>query len=60
MTKHINNTQFEVITQLDPETGDTIIPLPPELLQQMGWKEGDQIDFRVDETGRLVMTKRAS
>lgn len=58
MTKNVNNTQYEVITQLDPETGETIIPLPPELLQHLGWEQGDKIDFRMDESGRLVMTKR--
>ena len=50
----INNSTYEVITQVDPETGDTIMPIPPELLQAMGWKEGDEIDFTIDEKMHLV------
>lgn len=56
----INNSTYEVITQVDPETGDTIMPIPPELLQAMGWKEGDEIDFTIDENGTLIMVKRGS
>lgn len=50
---------YEVITQLDEATGDTIIPLPPQLLKQLGWKEGDEIDFQLDDTGKIVVTKKS-
>lgn len=49
---------YEVVTQIDPVTGDTILPLPPELLQRMGWKEGDELDIGKDTEGRIVFTKR--
>ena len=58
MTKNSDNSTYEVITQVDPETGDLIIPLPPELLQSMGWKEGDELEFNQDTQGKLVVTKR--
>jgi hypothetical protein len=58
MTKNSDNSTYEVITQIDPETGDTVIPLPPELLERMGWKDGDELDFNYDKEGRLVVTKR--
>jgi len=48
---------FEVITQEDPETGDMLIPLPPQLLKDLGWKEGDEIDFSIDENGRIIVQK---
>ena len=48
---------FEVITQEDPETGDMLIPLPPQLLKDLGWKEGDDIDFTIDDKGRIVLRK---
>ena len=48
---------FEVITQEDPETGDMLIPLPPQLLKDLGWKEGDDIDFTIDDKGRIVLKK---
>ena len=49
---------YEVITQEDPETGDMFIPIPPQLLTQLGWKEGDEIDFQIDENGRMVIKKK--
>ena len=49
---------FEVITQEDPETGDMLIPLPPQLLKDLGWKEGDEIDFSIDENGRIIVQKK--
>ena len=49
---------FEVITQEDPETGDMLIPIPPQLLKDLGWKEGDEIDFSIDENGRMVVKKK--
>ena len=46
--KKINDDiRYEVITQEDPETGDLILPIPPPILEAMGWKEGDNLDFEV-------------
>ena len=49
--------RYEVITQEDPETGDLLIPLPPQLLAEMGWKEGDELDFQVDDQGKVIVKK---
>ena len=49
---------YEVITQEDPETGDMLIPIPPQLLAELGWKEGDEIDFSINENGRMVVKKK--
>lgn len=49
---------YEVITQEDPETGELILPIPPELMTQMGWVEGDTLDFNQDDMGRWVITKK--
>lgn len=42
---------YEVITQEDPETGDLILPLPQELLDQVGWKEGDTLQWLQNDDG---------
>lgn len=55
-TKKADGTVFEVITQED-ENGDLVIPLPPELLEKLGWKPGDSIDFSVDNQGRYICRK---
>lgn len=57
MGKQYDNSRYEVITQEDPESGDLMVPLPPELLQQLGWVEGDTIDFSIDDKGRYVLKK---
>lgn len=49
--------RYEVITQEDPETGDLLIPFPPQLLAEMGWKEGDQLDFQLDDKGKIIVKK---
>ena len=50
--------RFEVITQEDPETGELILPIPPELMNQMGWKEGDELNFDLDDQDRWVISKK--
>jgi hypothetical protein len=49
------STRYEVITQQDDNPDDMLIPIPPQLLQQMGWKEGDEIQFSMDELGRFIL-----
>lgn len=52
------NVRYEVITHEDPETGDLIIPVPPQVLAQLGWKEGDEIKFDVDKDGKVYVRKK--
>ena len=51
-----NNTRYEVIAQED-EFGDILLPIPPMLLQKLKWKEGDEIEFGVDENGNYILKK---
>lgn len=57
MTNKSPEFQFEVILAEDPDTGDLILPIPPELMSQMGWKEGDNLDFNQDDKGRWIISK---
>jgi antitoxin component of MazEF toxin-antitoxin module len=43
------------------ENGDAIIELPTDLLEQMGWKEGDQLDFQIENGSVIVknLTKKS-
>jgi hypothetical protein len=49
---------YEVLTQEDPETGELILPIPPELMKQMGWHEGDELSFDQDDQGRWIISKK--
>ncbi len=56
--KKINKqNRYEVITQEDTESGDLMIPLPLPLLESLGWKEGDTVEFLIDEQGRYILKK---
>jgi hypothetical protein len=50
-----DSTSFEVITQEDKETGDILVPIPQELLDRLDWKVGDELDFAIDKTGRIII-----
>jgi bifunctional DNA-binding transcriptional regulator/antitoxin component of YhaV-PrlF toxin-antitoxin module len=50
--------RYEVITQEDAETGDLIIPLPEPILKQLGLKEGDDLEIKINEDGTLFLQKK--
>jgi hypothetical protein len=50
-------TRWTVTVEEDPDTGDLILPLPPELLQIQGWKEGDVLKWTDNKDGSWSMEK---
>lgn len=36
-------SKYIVKVEQDPNTGDLILPIPDELLAEMGWNEGDEL-----------------
>lgn len=50
-------TSYEVTVQEDEETGDLLVPIPPALLQALDWKEGDEVEFNIDDKGNYVIQK---
>lgn len=52
------DVRYEVITQEDPETGDLIIPIPPQVLTSLGWKEGDDIEFEIGKDNNVIYVKK--
>jgi hypothetical protein len=49
--------RYEVITQEDEVTGDLLLPIPPQLLAQLGWTEGDEIEFAIGEDGKYILKR---
>ncbi len=49
--------RYEVITQEDPKTGDLLLPIPQPILDALGWKEGDDVEFDIDNG--VIYIKRA-
>jgi hypothetical protein len=50
-----DHVRYEVIAQEDDD--DILLPIPQVLLDQMGWKEGDTIDFGLDDKGHYILKK---
>jgi hypothetical protein len=44
----------------DPETGELIMPLPPELLNQVGWDFGDTLIWEDMHNGSWSLRKKES
>lgn len=51
------STRWEVKVEEDPETGDLILPLPQELLDTQGWKEGDELEWIDNGDGTWCIVK---
>ena len=52
-------TRWTVNLEEDIETGDLILPFPPELLEEAGWKEGDTIVWKMQEDGSCILEKKS-
>jgi len=38
------------------DNGDAIVELPPDLLEEAGWKEGDKLSIK-EENGSIILSK---
>jgi len=48
---------WEVTVEQDPETGELILPLPTDLLEMQGWKDGDEFEWIDSGDGSWVLKK---
>ena len=51
------NKTWTISLEKDPETGDLILPLNDDILEQTGWKTGDSIDWIDNKDGSWTMKK---
>lgn len=56
MQNTTQSTIYEVITQED-SNGDILLPIPPELLKSLGWQEGDNVEFTIDENNQIILKR---
>lgn len=49
---------WTVAVEEDPETGDAILPFPPDLLANLGWKEGDTLEWHDNGDGSWTLEKK--
>ena len=50
-------SRWTIIVEEDPDTGDLILPLPAEMLQIQGWKEGDDLEWTDNKDGSWSLSK---
>ena len=51
-------TSYTVILEENPQTGDLIMPIPVEVLNQMGWDFGDILEWQDANNGSWYLTKK--
>ena len=51
------NKSWTINLEEDPETGDLILPLNDDILEQTGWKTGASIDWTDNKDGSWTMKK---
>ena len=50
----MNKNNYTVEIEQDPKTGDLILPIPTEILNQMGWSEDTDL-WWVVEDDKLIL-----
>ena len=50
-------SNYIVTVEQDPETGDLILPFTDDILESVGWKEGDVIEWIDNKDGSWTMRK---
>lgn len=48
---------WTVTVEEDPETGEIILPLPPDMLAAAGWKDGDTLEWEEGTDGGWFLKK---
>lgn len=51
------DTNWIISLEEDPETGELVMPLPPELMTAQGWEIGDTLTWNIDDEGTVTLTK---
>lgn len=52
------NKTWTVTLEEDPESGDLILPFTNEMLKEVGWKEGDVLEWIDNKNGSWSLVKK--
>lgn len=55
----MTDQRWVVTVEEDPESGDLILPLPEDMLAQVGWSAGDALKWQDNQDGTWTLTKSA-
>ena len=59
MEPQTKQTHWIIELEEDPETGDLVMPIPPALLNELGWQVGDTLDWVADDEGGYRLTRKS-
>ena len=51
--------KYEELFHDDPETGEIILTIPQEILDEKGWTEGTKLKIEIGDQGSLILTERS-
>jgi len=51
---------WTITVEEDPETGDAILPFPEDFLEEVGWVEGDTLEWTDNKDGSWTISKAKS
>ena len=56
----MNQRTWTVTLEEDPKTGELILPFTNEMLNEVGWQEGDTIEWIDNNNGSWSLIKKES
>jgi len=59
VTKRQNNNSWTLTVDEDPVTGNAILQFPPDLLIATGWTEGDTLEWKDQQDGSWLLSKKS-
>ena len=59
VTERQDRNSWTLTVEEDPATGDAILQFPPEMLEQVGWKEGDTLEWTDRGDGSWSLKKKS-
>jgi hypothetical protein len=45
------------VEEAEDGSGDLVLPLPQDFLDQQGWREGDTLDWKENDNGSWTLSK---
>lgn len=54
----MENKRWTVTLEEDTDSGDLILPIPQEILDLQGWKEGDVLKWEDNGDGSWSLTRK--
>lgn len=53
------NVRWEITVEEDDQ-GNLVLPIPAEVLELAGWKEGDELEWKEQDDGSYILEKVAN